>query len=918
MLSSSHALPERLQPWVNAWSEPVLAAVQTMITTSLALLAEEGGTQEGDVSLHDLLRDHAQNLQVSLRQRLAEDLLPPQSRPAVGLDADSMQLLDQQDMEEEVIAHSLVSRWRIELATPLQQWREVLLAEWQVRQWPGHRALAFDPDTIMLHGLELLRRLPIDAAARRRLLPIWARSVVTSVRALLPRMIADLQSAGLLEVAEAAGAASAVTHDSERSTLQLPQELDVLRQSLWPLLRSQMEAWFEDLHRAFQTHLAADDTAEQDRLLGLIQTLKNHADGVQGRFFEAISTQFMQMLQSRSWSANGDLGLLDEQEMEWNMQMQTIAVRLRQREAAALQALTQRLQHLLPRSEALERKMPLDPAQLMLALRQALQSEPLQAQDKIDLLLWFDKRVLDDLALLLDAANESLAEQGILAELPRRQIIRGVSPGPARRKEVAKPAVLAEEDVHRLQSVLQLAPGSVAPVEAEGRVIGRSLSAVPLAPAVIPAGAEQTTVSASEVLAMLSRLQQNTSTQSLAQDASSPTVNDVRTALRAQLRQDDQEVQTVRRADEEVINLVSMIFDFILDDEELPTPMKALLGRLQIPLLKVAMLDERFFSPDEHPARSLLNLLARAGMGWSDVGEQDNRLYQRIEQVVFRIINDFQDDVGLFEELLHDFSDFYKQQQQRQDLIEKRTREAEEGRARAEVARAMVQQTLARRLRGRPLPAIVLQVLQEGWVQVLYLACLRQGVDSDAWKQATKVADALIWLAQPGDASWRERALTLQDRILVSLRKGLQGAAVEPQKVQAWMDELARGILQSHTESGWTTAVADVAVEEETAPVPTQRDEFNDLVEALPVGAWVERLEQDPADRCKLVARIRLVDKLVFTNQRGIKALEISSVDLAAQVRGGHWRLLDKQGRVFDRALDTVVGALRRRQPRVA
>ncbi len=917
MLSSPHALPERLQPWVDAWSEPLLAAVQAMITASLALLAEEGGVQEGDVPLHDLLLAHAQNLQVSLRQRLAEDLSPPRQHSTPGLDADSMQLLDQQDMEEEVVAHSLVSRWRIELATPLQQWREVLLAEWQERQWPGSRALAFDPDTVMLHGLELLRRLPIDASARRRLLPIWARSVVATLRTLLPRMIADLQATGLLAVAEAA---SVVAHDSERSTLQLPQELDVLRQSLLPLLRSQMEAWFEDLHRAFQVHLSEGDAAEQDRLLSLVQTLKNHADGVQGRFFEAISAQFMQMQQTRSWSANGDLGLLDEQEMEWNMQMQTIAVRLRQREAAALQALAQRLQHLLPRSEGLERKMPLDPAQLMLALRQSLHPENLSAQDKIDLLFWFDKRVLDDLALLLEAANESLAEQGVLPELPRRQIIKGVSPGPVRRKEAsAKPAMLAEEDVHRLQAVLQLAPGSVTPVEADGRVIGRSLSAVPLAPEVIPAGAEQTTVSAREVLAMLSRLQQDTSTRSLAQDASSPSVSDVRTALRSQLRQDDQEVQTVRRADEEVINLVSMIFDFILDDEELPTPMKALLGRLQIPLLKVAMLDERFFSPDEHPARSLLNMLARAGMGWSDVGEQDNRLYQRIEQVVFRIINEFHDDVRLFEELLHDFSEFYTQQQHRQDLVEKRTREAEEGRARAEMARAMVQQTLARRLRGRPLPAIVLQVLQEGWTQVLYLACLRQGVDSDAWKQATKVADALIWLAQPGDASWRERAIALQDRILASLRKGLQSAAVEPQKVQAWMDELTRGILQqSREDSGWATTVAEIAVEEPAPVVAVERDAFNDLVEALPVGAWVERLEQDPADRCKLVARIRLVDKLVFTNQRGIKAIEITSADLAAQVRAGRWRLLDKQGRVFDRALDTVVGALRRRQTRAA
>ncbi|MCC6373256.1 MAG: DUF1631 family protein, partial [Moraxellaceae bacterium] len=45
-----------------------------------------------------------------------------------------------------------------------------------------------------------------------------------------------------------------------------------------------------------------------------------------------------------------------------------------------------------------------------------------------------------------------------------------------------------------------------------------------------------------------------------------------------------------------VINLVSMLFDFILDDDYLPMAMKALLGRLQIPLLKVAIIDKTFFN----------------------------------------------------------------------------------------------------------------------------------------------------------------------------------------------------------------------------------------------------------------------------------------------------------------------------------
>ena len=44
--------------------------------------------------------------------------------------------------------------------------------------------------------------------------------------------------------------------------------------------------------------------------------------------------------------------------------------------------------------------------------------------------------------------------------------------------------------------------------------------------------------------------------------------------------------RVVGEIDDDVINLVSMLFEFILDDRTLPDSLKALIGRLQIPLLR--------------------------------------------------------------------------------------------------------------------------------------------------------------------------------------------------------------------------------------------------------------------------------------------------------------------------------------------
>src|SRR5690606_37109065 len=145
--------------------------------------------------------------------------------------------------------------------------------------------------------------------------------------------------------------------------------------------------------------------------------------------------------------------------------------------------------------------------------------------------------------------------------------------------------------------------------------------------------------------------------------------------------------RVVGEIDEDVINLVAMLFEFILDDRTLPDSLKALIGRLQIPMLKVAVLDKTFFSRGSHPARRLLNEIASAALGWVDQDDaQRDSLYQKIEQVVQRLLNDFVDDPAIFSELLAEFMAFTGDERRRSELLEQRTRDAEEGSAKAELA----------------------------------------------------------------------------------------------------------------------------------------------------------------------------------------------------------------------------------------
>ena len=82
------------------------------------------------------------------------------------------------------------------------------------------------------------------------------------------------------------------------------------------------------------------------------------------------------------------------------------------------------------------------------------------------------------------------------------------------------------------------------------------------------------------------------------------------------------------KADELLIDIVALMFDFILDDPNIAAPIRSLVGRLQIPMLKVAILDKDFFNKKNHPARKLLESISSASLGWS---ENPPSAIQRVE-----------------------------------------------------------------------------------------------------------------------------------------------------------------------------------------------------------------------------------------------------------------------------------------------
>lgn len=193
------------------------------------------------------------------------------------------------------------------------------------------------------------------------------------------------------------------------------------------------------------------------------------------------------------------------------------------------------------------------------------------------------------------------------------------------------------------------------------------------------------------------------------------------------------------------IDLVGILFEYILTDESLPDSVKALLSHLHTPFLKLAFIDTQFFEKPEHPARLLLDSLAEAGSNWiNDDGSAQYDMYSEIKTVVMRIMDEFKNDVRLFAEILFDFNRLKNKLTHKHQLKERNNVERVQGQERLKQAKARARQELESRVKDIKLPPAVIGVFKH-WFTYLTLLQLRDSDNEAQWKQALRVVDELIY-----------------------------------------------------------------------------------------------------------------------------------------------------------------------------
>lgn len=673
-----------------------------------------------------------------------------------------------------------------------------------------------------------------------------------------------------------------------------------------------------------------------------------------------------------SRDASGGLSLVEDDDLEEVLAISTMVTKSETRLSEPLSALCRRFSALRGGAVVENAINPVGPAQLCDAFRRGVDQFEVGVSVRLIIYKLFERHVLAGLDPVYDEINAKFVDAGVLPQL-RYAPPPSAAPAPTpRRPDVVGQATALSPDT-------EYAAAAPSGIEAEIYQTLRSLLAMrhasaPAGMADFAGGTAQPSLAPNELLSALQILQNN-SVQAQARAAAEAIPSGVGAAsltanamlLKQALFEEADRMQVGGKArasnvDEDTIDLVGMVFEFIVQDRNLPSEMQALLARLQIPYLKVALLDRHLFTQKSHPARQLLDGMAQACIGKAEGGEADTALHNKIRDIVEMIMRDFDDDVGLIERANEDFKQFLQSARRRVELAEKRTTESIQGREKLDYARRLATTEVRKRCEDKVLPPLLQSLLDGPFAQFLVQIALRQGDKSAEWKQALGFADAVIWSIQPKttDAD-RTRLKNLAPSMLNYLLQALGKIGWQEGDTHDMLGELdalfRRQIAPPAAPADIDVAVAafapltrtnaaapqpvnevptavvgnliglmqkSVIKQEEpepepVAPVAVAADHVAQ-VKSMKVGTWVEfsNPETGHKERAKLSWISPISAKYLFVDRKGLKVADKTVTDLAALFAASQVTLLDDSMPLFDRALTAVVERLKAVQPQPA
>ena len=383
----------------------------------------------------------------------------------------------------------------------------------------------------------------------------------------------------------------------------------------------------------------------------------------------------------------------------------------------------------------------------------------------------------------------------------------------------------------------------------------------------------------------------------------------------------------VSQIDEKMIDFVEMLFEVIVEDKSINDIVTNQLLRLQIPVIKVAMLDETFLTSSEHAARRTLNLIAQLGMG---VNDKQDTVYLTIVDIVDEILQEFDVDLSLFPQAVSRLEQLAAEQQA---LLEENEKQTQKEVLQAH-ARQVVLEEMQHHVAHKVVPEAAQPLILRHWSTEMFHRYIRNGKDSEAWREAVQLLRNIIQTLQPINSHESLTTVKLTLPVLTTtIRNILDESKQDKEKthsaIDAWNHYIQANIDATAFDTETTSEnvieaahapaelpVVDLTEEvSEPSPLEQRSEEARGKLAMLPSdvkpGMWFQLYtgEESAVRRLKLSVIIMEEARLIFVDRHGRKVMEKTADEFARELDEGLSECIADHS-VFDHALSNVINSL--------
>ena len=332
------------------------------------------------------------------------------------------------------------------------------------------------------------------------------------------------------------------------------------------------------------------------------------------------------------------------------------------------------------------------------------------------------------------------------------------------------------------------------------------------------------------------------------------------------------------------IEIVALLFQSILTEERIPTAMRVWFARLQMPVLRVAVSEPDFFATIDHPARRLIDRMGACVMGFDATSRAIGDILEKEIKRVVQVVEAYPDTGRrVFQTVLVEFEKFLEHYFKNENEASRKGVSLAQQVEQRETLAIQYTIELRKMLNEVPVQEGVREFLFHVWADVLAMAAVKHGIQSDSTKDMKRAAADLIWSAS-AKVSREERAEVIRrlPPLLKTLRDGMEHAGVPADKQDEHIQRLNNSLAAAFTAKA--AAIPHERLEELMARLETLEELLPEAEDLEIDETMVHDLSGHESSELEVVAE-------------GGSMPTPAMIAWARELQVGSWYMLDYRGR---------------------